>query len=89
MPDHCHLLLNAPAPESISRIMRVFKYGVTFNLGIGAFWQSRFHLVIPKHGWKILEYIHENPVKAQLCSDAKNYPWSSASGEWDVSRMDS
>jgi len=88
MPDHTHFLLKVPAPLSISTIMRVYKYGVTFNLGIGAFWQSRFHIRIPDHCWKALEYIHLNPVRAGLCENIEDYQWSSASGKWDTTRLD-
>src|SRR5688500_4479347 len=66
MPDHCHFLMNGTWPETISRVMRVYKMGLTFELGIGAFWQSRFHMIIPKNGFHCLRYIHKNPVKAGL-----------------------
>jgi hypothetical protein len=62
--------------------MRVYKYGLTFNLGIGAFWQSRFFIAIPNNPLTVLKYIHENPVKAGLVGRAEAYPWSSASGKW-------
>ncbi len=88
MPDHCHFLLKVPEPLSISTIMRVYKYGVTFNLGIGAFWQSRFHLLLPDDCWTILRHIHMNPVKAGLCATMEDYPWSSASGKWDISSLE-
>ncbi len=87
MPDHCHLLLFVREPEQISKILQSFKYGLTFNLGIGAFWQPRFHLSIPKNSYKVLEYIHQNPVKAGLVTEAERYPWSSASGRWPVSLL--
>ena len=89
MPDHCHFLMTVPWPESISRIMKVYKMGLTFQLGIGAFWQSRFHMIIPKDGRGVLRYIHQNPVKAGLVKEAEKYPWSSASGKWKVSEFES
>ncbi|MDB4979217.1 MAG: transposase [Candidatus Peribacteria bacterium] len=88
MPDHCHLLVYVPAPESISTIMRVFKYGLTFNLGIGAFWQARFHIGLPKNPQSSLWYIHHNPVRAGLAEKLQDYPWSSGSGRWKVARLD-
>lgn len=87
MPDHCHLLLHVPAPESISGIMRVFKYGCTVNMGIGAFWQSRFHLRISHDAKAVLRYIHQNPVRAGLVREPEQFPWSSASGRWDVTEI--
>ena len=88
MPDHCHLLLKVCPPDTISAMMRTFKIGVTFSIGIGPIWQPRFHLVIPKEPWKALDYIHQNPVRARMVEDPMSYRWSSASGIWDVSRMD-
>jgi putative transposase len=84
MPDHCHFLMHVPSPERISRIMCTYKYGLTFNLGIGKFWQSRFHIVIPKDSHNALRYIHLNPVRAGLVSVPEDHPWSSASGKWFV-----
>ena len=85
MPDHCHLLLSVPPPETISKVMQSFKVGVTFNTGLGAIWQSRFHINLPVKFSNALQYIHMNPVIKGLCKDPKDYPWSTASGRWDVS----
>ncbi|MBI3618869.1 transposase [Candidatus Peregrinibacteria bacterium] len=87
MPDHCHFLLRVPPPESISLIMNVYKAGLTFQLGIGPIWQSRFHLIIPKNSATVLRYIHQNPVVEGLAPSAEDYPWSSASGKWDVTEL--
>lgn len=88
MPDHCHFLLYVPAPESISRIMRMYKLGVVFSIGLGPIWQSRFHLVIPKSSASTLKYIHQNPVETGLVTSPEEYPWSSASGKWKVTSLD-
>ncbi len=87
MPDHCHFLIEVPEPGSISKIMNVFKSGVTFNLGIPKLWQRRFYNKITKNTYKTLKYIHMNPVKAGLVEKPEAYPWSSASGRWDVSDL--
>ncbi len=68
--------------------MSAYKSGLTFDLGIPKIWQSKFDLRIPNDCWKVLNYIHQNPVKAQLCEKAEDYPWSSASGKWEVTRLD-
>ena len=85
MPDHCHFLLNIPAPYTISKFMNSYKTGLTFDLGIGSFWQPRYDLRVPDDGWATLCYIHENPVKAGLVASPEAYPWSSASRKYDVS----
>ncbi len=84
MPDHCHFLMTVPEPGSISKIMQSYKYGLSFNIGKGPIWQPRFHMRIPWSASNALRYIHNNPVKAGLCGSPENYPWSSASGQWDV-----
>ncbi|OGJ65560.1 hypothetical protein A3A67_00240 [Candidatus Peribacteria bacterium RIFCSPLOWO2_01_FULL_51_18] len=88
MPDHNHFLLQIPAPYTISKLMNLYKTSLTFNLGIGAFWQPRFDLRIPEKPHQTLRYIHENPVKAGIVESANVYPWSSASGKWETSMME-
>lgn len=87
MPNHCHFLLRVLAPETISKIMRVFKYGTSMNCGKGSLWQPRYHVRFPENPLEVLNYIHWNPVKAGLAEVPGDYPWSSASGKWDVSEL--
>lgn len=89
MPDHCHLLINVPPPETVSMVMKSYKSSVTFSAGLGPMWQQRFHILLPAKPWKALEYIHMNPVRAGLADHMQDFPWSSASGKWDVTVMDS
>lgn len=88
MPDHCHLLMKVPAPEKISTIIDIFKVGVSHNIGLGPIWQSRFDLKIVKDSRPVIAYIHRNPVVAGLANSSEEYPWSSASGKWDISPME-
>jgi putative transposase len=74
MPDHCHLLMYIPAPESISVIMKSFKGGLGYDLGIKNLWQPRFLLRTPKDGIAALDYIHNNPLKAGLVQQPENIP---------------
>jgi putative transposase len=85
MPDHCHFLLRVPAPGSISHVMRVYKMGLTFQTGGGPMWQRRFHIRMAHNPHAALQYLHRNPVKAGFVESPESYPWSSASGRWDVS----
>ena len=87
MPDHCHLLLRIPEPGQISMLMNRYKMGVSHSIGIGPIWQARFHVRIPSSGQAALQYIHQNPANAGLVSDATLYPWSSATGRWDVTDL--
>lgn len=88
MPDHCHFLLYIPSPGSISKIMNVYKSGLTFNIGIKRLWQSSFHIRLIENRLLALTYIHMNPVKAGYVEFPELYPWSSASGKWDVNSID-
>ncbi len=88
MPDHCHILLNVAPPNTISKIMNVFKSGLIFDLGVSKLWQPRFHIRIPeKDIRKMLSYIHMNPVRAGLVEDQQSYLWSSACGKWDITHI--
>lgn len=88
MPDHAHLLIHVPDGGSVSKIIGIWKRAVTFNIGRGPLWQSRFHLVVPKNISQVIQYINRNPVQAGLCSEPPDYAWSSASGRWDLSEME-
>jgi len=88
MPDHCHFLVNVLQPGSVSKVMNVYKSGLTFQIGRKKIWQPRFHLVIPQQPWKVLDYIHMNPVKKGLAGKPDQYLWSSACGKWDISPLD-
>ena len=87
MPDHCHLLLLIPSPETISKVMQVFKSAVPLNIGISSMWQKRFYLKLPEDPHAVLEYIHMNPVKAGLAEHPEEYMWSSASGKWEITPL--
>lgn len=84
MPEHDHMLLRVPAPGNISSVVRSYKRAVSHAIGIGPIWQPRFHVRMPDDPHAALAYIHQNPVKAGFVSTAEDYPWSSASGKWDV-----
>jgi putative transposase len=84
MPDHCHFLVVVPYPGKISDIMRTFKMGLTFQIGKGPLWQTRFHIELVKNSRAALKYIHQNPVKEGLVKDERDFPWSSAAGNWPI-----
>ncbi len=64
--------------------MNVYKGIASLNIGNGPMWQPRFHVRWVKNARGALRYIHQNPVVAGLVDAAEKYPWSSASGRWDV-----
>lgn len=88
MSDHVHFLLSVPAPGDISKIMNSYKSAVVQSIGMQKIWQSRYYLKIPSDANETLHYIHHNPVKARYVERPQDYPWSSASGKWDVSELE-
>lgn len=90
MPDHCHILMTVPIPETLSNIIGAFKSGLTFDLGLngGCLWQRRFHATIVNNSHTALRYIYRNPVRAGLAGKQEDYPWSSACGQWTVMPLD-
>jgi putative transposase len=86
MPDHCHFLVHVPEFKTISKIMYAYKRSVAFEIGKPV-WQARYyvkHVSDPSH---VIQYIQMNPVHKNLCATASEYPWSSASGRWDLSEL--
>ena len=85
MPNHVHLLANPTVP--LDRLTRSLK-GITakranamLELTGKSFWQeeSYDHLVRDDLDFKkIRQYIEENPVRAGLVREAREYRWSSA-----------
>ena len=82
MPDHIHLLLT-PAPDiSLEKTMQLIKGTFSFRLKSKfPIWQPGFtrHRIEDARDFKFhREYIHQNPVRAHLCSKAEDYSYSSA-----------
>jgi putative transposase len=88
MPDHVHLLLT-PKDTSIERAMQLIKGGYSRKLGSKfPVWQRGFtdHRIRDRSDWdRHFEYIHSNPVRARLCQQPEDYPYSSAFRQADLS----
>ena len=90
MPNHVHVLI-APK-ESLFKIVQSWKsytgrWAMKKNaeLGLGipgrAFWMREYwdrYIRDERHFQSVVEYIHMNPVKAGLCREPQDWPWSSA-----------
>jgi putative transposase len=72
MPEHVHLLLSEPQPDTLADALKSLKHGVSRRLVGDAehFWQKRYYDFnirnYPQFVAK-LRYIHRNPVKQGLC----------------------
>ena len=96
MPDHVHLLLVPKEGHTISDVMKSLK-GFTariINVRLaqrGALWQQSFYDRIVRSDeqlWQTIEYIHHNPVAADLVERAEDYSFSSAGRESTVDLED-
>lgn len=90
MPNHFHLLIT-PA-EALERALQFIKGGFSYRakkeLGyLHEIWQRGFSDHRIRNLTDYLQhrtYIHQNPVEARLVSKAEDYPYSSASGKYQL-----
>lgn len=84
MPNHLHILMKVGS-EPLAQIMRricgsyVYWYNKRHDR-IGNLFQDRFRSEVVEddnYFLTVLRYIHQNPVKAGLCKNIEEYPWSS------------
>lgn len=92
MPDHLHLLIIPKDESTISDIMLFLKKGSSRVIHIkenttGHLWAKRFFdrgIRSEKKLIETVEYIHNNPVKAELVKKPQDYSYSSASPRWET-----
>ena len=94
MPNHVHLVVVPETEKSLTRFLGPIhrKYALEVNRRMrwkGHLWQERFHSFVmdERHLLAAIRYVELNPVRANLCATARDWPWSSAgahlSGEAD------
>ncbi|MDE3136599.1 MAG: transposase [Acidobacteriota bacterium] len=92
MPDHFHALLTPTTDLTLERVVQLVKGGSSHALGETLqlrfpVWQRGFtdHRIRDVADFDgHVNYIHMNPMKEGLVSEAEQYPWSSASGRWPM-----
>jgi putative transposase len=92
MPDHLHLLVTPTESTSLEKAMQLIKGGSSHEIhrirGSNAqVWQSGFHesRVRDWSDYKNkLDYIHFNPVVANLADRPQDWPYGSASGKYQL-----
>jgi putative transposase len=81
MPDHVHFVARILVPHTLPDIMRRFKNFVAHELSKGPIWEKGYiSAAIPNeivYAQK-LNYLHYNPVKAGLVTEAEQFEFSSA-----------
>ena len=93
MPNHYHLVVEIDAPTLSTGFQQLNGiYAQMFNRlhGFrGHLFQGRFHSVRVESDPHLLElarYLPLNPVRARLCDDAADWPWSSYRATLGISR---
>jgi REP element-mobilizing transposase RayT len=86
MPDHLHVIVVPRPGDTISQVMRFIKGASSraYNEAVqggGAVWQSSFFDRAVRNErdlFRFIGYIEDNPVKAGLVDDSKDYPFCSS-----------
>jgi len=85
MPDHIHIIIQPCGEYDLSYIMKMIKGGFArrynkLNVSGGAVWQRKFYEETIRNEAMLfskIEYIHNNPLKANLASCLENFSYSS------------
>ncbi|MGI9330888.1 MAG: REP-associated tyrosine transposase [Gammaproteobacteria bacterium] len=84
MPNHVHLVVTPRNENSLAKLFQEAhrRYTCTINLRQnwrGHLWQERFHSFVmdEQHLLAAVRYIELNPVRAGLCVQPSDWPWSS------------
>ncbi len=94
MDNHFHLLATPPSAEALSRMMQSLgrRYVGWFNARhsrSGTLWEGRFRAGLiegERHLLACMRYIELNPVRAGLCAEPGQWPWSSAAHHLGLAR---
>ena len=85
MPDHVHAVVQPRHGATIGEVVKFFKRvsgNAIRKLGhTGRTWEARFYDRVIRGDLELtnaIRYTHWNPVKAGLCEDPEDWPWSSA-----------
>ena len=91
MPNHLHVILTPTDSVSLEKCMQLIKGGSSHEIhkirsDKMQIWQSGFHesrLIDSTDYNRKTDYIRFNPVVAKLVERPENYPFSSASGQFE------
>jgi len=85
MDNHIHLLATPAEEQGLSRMMQSLgrRYVAWYNFKYqrsGTLWEGRFRAALiegEQHFMACMRYIELNPVRAAMCAEAADFPWSS------------
>ena len=86
MPNHVHVLIETQEGWPLGGIVHSWKTWtakkINAHLGrVGTVWQRDYHdryIRDGEHLARVTRYIEQNPVKAGLCAESKDWRWGSA-----------
>jgi urease accessory protein len=92
MPNHVHVLIGMKGEASLSEIVKRWKGGSAVAINrregrTGALWMVDYHDRFVRdlnHLENAKAYIRNNPVKAGLCAQNEDWPFSSAGVNWSA-----
>lgn len=95
MDNHFHLLVTPPTSDALSRMMQALgrRYVGWFNARhhrTGTLWEGRYRAGLiegERHLLACMRYIELNPVRAGLCAQPQDWPWSSAPHHLGLARQ--
>lgn len=90
MPNHVHVLIRLKT-TSLARLVGAWKGASAFAINrargsSGKLWERDYFdraINTEEHFYRSVNYIHHNPVKAGLCDNPEDWPFSSAGLDWD------
>ncbi len=90
MPNHVHVLFRLRESLSMGRLIGGWKGSTSRAINqrrgrSGPLWQREYFdraIRDQDHFWRSVRYIHRNPVKAGLCKEPVDWPFSSAGISW-------
>lgn len=86
MPNHYHAVIETPNPDlaaGMQRLNGVYAKWFNYHHGVeGHLFERRYRAIVIESDGQLLavsRYVVLNPVRAGLCDDAADWPWSSCS----------
>jgi REP element-mobilizing transposase RayT len=90
MPNHIHVIIELPGSHTLSEIVHSWKSfkakeaNKLLGRSSGRFWQVEYYERSIRDERHLSGYIHDNPVKAGLARESKDWPHSSAAGKRSI-----
>jgi putative transposase len=92
MPDHFHLMVTPSSKTSLEKVVQLIKGGSSHRIhkvtdSKMPMWQEGFYdwTIRDTRDWDTkAQYIRTNPLRAKLASSETDWPYSSASGQFEM-----